>query len=47
MPLLDRFPYKWLVALVYVLGLFMSLLDLTITNVALPTMAREFGDRAP
>jgi EmrB/QacA subfamily drug resistance transporter len=40
--MLARLPYKWLVATVYVIGLFMSLLDLTITNVALPVMAREF-----
>src|SRR5690349_14003287 len=40
--MIARLPYKWLVATVYVLGLFMSLLDLTITNVALPVMAREF-----
>ena len=38
-----RIPYKWLVAAVYVLGLFMGLLDLTVTNVALPVMARAFG----
>ena len=44
--MLARLPYKWLVAAVYVLGLFMSLLDLTITNVALPVMAREFGASA-
>lgn len=44
--MLQRLPYKWLVALVYVLGLFMSLLDLTITNVALPVLAREFRSSA-
>ena len=44
--MLARLPYKWLVAIVYVLGLFMSLLDLTITNTALPVMAREFGASA-
>ncbi len=41
--MLDRVPAKWLVAAVYVLGLFTSLLDLTITNVALPVLAREFA----
>jgi EmrB/QacA subfamily drug resistance transporter len=34
--------YKWFVAALYVLALFMNLLDLTITNVALPQLAREF-----
>lgn len=41
--MLARVPYKWLVAAIYVLGIFMNLLDLTITNTALPVMAREFG----
>ena len=40
--MMRRLEYKWIVATVYVLGLFMNLLDLTITNVALPTLAREF-----
>src|SRR5262245_20164084 len=40
--MLTRLDYKWIVAGVYVLGLFMILLDLTITNVALPTLAQEF-----
>src|SRR5947209_20523561 len=34
--------YKWFVAALYVLALFMNLLDLTVTNVALPQLAREF-----
>lgn len=36
-------PYKWLVAIVFVGGLFMDLLDSTIVNVALPTLGRTFG----
>jgi len=36
-------PYKWIVATVYVIALFMSLLDQTITNSALPTLARVYG----
>ena len=41
--MLARIPYKWLVAAVYVLAIFMNLLDLTITNTALPVMARFRG----
>ncbi len=44
--MIGRIPYKWLVAAVYVLALFMNLLDLTITNVALPGMAHAFGASA-
>src|SRR5689334_24881453 len=42
-PMKGRFQYKHLVAAVFVLGLFMDLLDTTITNVALPTLSRQFG----
>jgi len=38
-----RIQYKHLVAAVFVIGLFMDLLDMTITNVALPTLAQEFS----
>ena len=38
-----RVEYKWLVAIVFVFGLFMNLLDMTIVNVALPTFAADFG----
>ena len=37
---------KWIVAFVYVLALFMTLLDQTITNTALPTLARIYGASA-
>jgi EmrB/QacA subfamily drug resistance transporter len=40
---LREVPYKWLVAAVFVCGLFMDLLDTTIVNVALPTLGRKFG----
>jgi len=36
-------PYKWLVAAVFITGLFMDLLDTTIINVALPQMAGNLG----
>jgi EmrB/QacA subfamily drug resistance transporter len=38
----ERVDYKWLVGAVFVCGLFMDILDTTIVNVALPTLAREF-----
>ena len=34
--------YKWQVAIIFVIALFMDILDATIVNVALPTFAREF-----
>lgn len=34
--------YKWLVAIVFVTGLFMDIMDSTIVNVALPTLGRDF-----
>lgn len=40
---LRAVPYKWLVAVVFVSGLFMDLLDTTIVNVALPTLGKEFN----
>jgi EmrB/QacA subfamily drug resistance transporter len=40
---LQNVPYKWLVAAVFVSGLFMDLLDTTIVNVALPTLGKEFS----
>ena len=38
-----KVPYKWLVAIAFVAGLFMDLMDVTIVNVALPTLGRDFG----
>ena len=35
--------YKWLVAIAFVAGLFMDLMDATIVNVALPTLGRDFA----
>ena len=40
--MLSRLDYKWIVGIVFVFGLFMDLLDMTITNVALPTLATDF-----
>jgi EmrB/QacA subfamily drug resistance transporter len=39
---MKRLEYKYIVGIVFVFGLFMDLLDLTITNVALPTLQDEF-----
>lgn len=36
-------PYKYVVAIVYVVALFLDILDLTIVNVAIPTLGREFA----
>lgn len=40
---LRSIPYKWLVAAVFISGLFMDLLDTTVVNVALPTLGRHFS----
>lgn len=40
---LRRLEYKWLVGITFVLGLIMQILDVTILNVALATLGREFG----
>jgi EmrB/QacA subfamily drug resistance transporter len=39
---LKRIDYKWLVAAAFVFGIFMDLMDITIVNVALPTLGRHF-----
>jgi EmrB/QacA subfamily drug resistance transporter len=36
-------PYKYVVAIVYVVALFLDILDVTIVNVAIPTLGREFA----
>jgi EmrB/QacA subfamily drug resistance transporter len=36
-------PYKYIVAVVYVTALFLDILDLTIVNVAIPTLGNEFA----
>ena len=38
----TRISYKGVVAIAFVLGLFMDILDTTIVNVALPTLGKEF-----
>jgi EmrB/QacA subfamily drug resistance transporter len=40
--MLGKVPYKYIVAIVGVFSIFMELLDTTIINVAVPTLAREF-----
>lgn len=39
---LRQVPYKWVVASIFVVGLFMDIMDTTIVNVALPTLSRQF-----
>ena len=36
-------PYKYIVAMVYVTALFLDILDVTIVNVAIPALGREFA----
>src|SRR3954451_16200447 len=38
----ERIEYKWIVAAVFVFGMFIDILDSTIVNVALPDLGREF-----
>src|SRR5206468_10678327 len=40
---LRRLEYKHLVAIVFITGLFLDILDATVVNVALPTLGRDFG----
>ena len=42
MPRKPPFEYKWVVAVIFVVGLFMEILDTTIVNVAIPTLAHDF-----
>jgi EmrB/QacA subfamily drug resistance transporter len=37
-----RIEYKWIVAIVFVFGMFIDILDSTIVNVALPELGRQF-----
>ncbi len=41
--MISRLDYKWIVGIVFVFGLFMDLLDMTIVNVALPALARDLN----
>src|SRR5713226_9131081 len=36
-------PYRWVVALTVIFGLFMVMLDTTIVNIAVPHLQAEFG----
>ena len=38
-----RLPYKWIVTLVVIFGAFMSILDQTIVNIAIPRLQNAFG----
>src|SRR5436190_8317350 len=39
----QRLPYKWILAMVTILGVFMSILDQTIVNIAIPRLQTAFG----
>lgn len=39
----DGLPYKWVVAIVVIFGIFMSVLDSTIVNIAIPRLQTAFG----
>src|SRR5438445_3421219 len=39
---MRRIPYKWLVLSISVVGVFMSVLDSTIVNIAVPSLLRSF-----
>lgn len=43
MPTVSSWPYKKIVAVTFVVSVFMDVLDVTIVNVALPTIGRKFG----
>src|SRR6266576_5383655 len=38
-----KLEYKWLVAMAFVFGIFMDLMDITVVYVALPTLGRHFN----
>ncbi len=40
---LTRIPYKYQVAIVFIFGLFMDMMDMTIVNVAIPSLRRDFN----
>ena len=40
---LGGLPYKWVVAIVIIFGIFMSVLDITIVNIAIPRLQADFG----
>src|SRR6187455_2716425 len=40
---MGRIEYKWIVAIVFVSGVFMDLLDTSAVNVALPALSDQFG----
>src|SRR5437773_7385290 len=39
----GRVSYKWIVAMVVIFGLFMTILDSTIVNIAIPRLQNVFG----
>ncbi len=42
---LRRLEYKWIVAILFVFGMFMDLMDTTVVNVAIPRLSEDFHAR--
>ena len=40
---LRKIEYKWIVAVIFVVGLFLEIMDTTIVNVAIPKLAKDFN----
>src|SRR5256714_13472471 len=40
---IAKIEYKWLVGIVFTMAMFLDLLDMSVTNVAIPTLARDFA----
>ena len=43
---MKKIEYKWIVAITFVVGLFLEILDTTIIYVAIPTLEKDFGASA-
>src|SRR5262252_4868878 len=46
-PVTSGYPWRWLAAVVMIVGALMDMIDVTIVNVALPTIRRDLHASAP